>query len=128
MVTICLTTDRDKIMSVTIYHNQKCSKSRQTLELLRSRGVALVIIEYLKDPPDRTTLKKLLRMLGLKPRELMRRQEKVYKEAGLDRDDLSEDALISAMIRHPILIERPIVVTKGKAVIGRPPENVLEIL
>jgi len=115
-------------MSVTIYHNPKCSKSRQTLELLRSKGFKPVVIEYLKDPPDKTTLHKILRMLKLKPRDLMRKKEEIYKEAGLDRENLSEDALISAMIKNPILIERPIVIANNKAAIGRPPEKVLEIL
>ena len=115
-------------MRVTIYHNPKCSKSRQTLELLRSKGIEPVVIEYLKDPPDQATLKKILYMLKLKPRELMRRKEDIYSKAGLDRGTLSDAALITAMIEHPILIERPIVVANGKAAIGRPPENVLEIL
>lgn len=115
-------------MSVTIYHNPKCSKSRQTLELLRSKGIKPVIIEYFKEPPDKTTLKKILRLLKLKPRDLMRKQEDIYKKAKLDREDLDDDALISAMVKHPVLIERPIVLTDGKAAIGRPPENVLEIL
>jgi arsenate reductase len=115
-------------MSVTIYHNPKCSKSRQTLELLQSRGFKPVIIEYLKEPPDQATLKKVLRLLNMKPRELMRRKEDAYKTARLDREDLDDDALISAMIKHPILIERPIVLANGKAAIGRPPEKVLEIL
>lgn len=115
-------------MSVTLYHNPKCSKSRQTLELLRSKGIQPVIIEYLKDPPDMATLKKLLRLLQLKPRDLMRKKEDIYKKAKLDREDLDDDALISAMIKHPVLIERPIVLANGKAAIGRPPENVLAIL
>ena len=115
-------------MNVTIYHNPKCSKSRQTLELLRSRGVEPVIIEYLRKPPDQATLKKVLRLLKMKPRELMRRKEDIYKKARLDRADLDDDALISAMIKHPILIERPIVLANGKAALGRPPESVLDIL
>ena len=115
-------------MRVTIYHNPKCSKSRQTLELLRSKGIKPVILEYLKEPPDKDTLKKILRLLKLKPRDLMRKKEDIYKKAKLDRDDLGDDALISAMIKHPVLIERPIVLAHGKASIGRPPENVLEIL
>jgi len=115
-------------MSITIYHNPKCSKSRQTLELLKSRGIKPVIIEYLKEPPDQATLKKILRLLKMKPRELMRTREDIYKKARLDREDLGDDALISAMIKHPILIERPIVLANGKAAIGRPPENVLEII
>ena len=115
-------------MSVTIYHNPKCSKSRQTLELLHAKGIQPVIVEYLKTPPDQATLKKILRLLKLKPRELMRIKEDVYTKAKLDREDLGDDALISAMIKHPVLIERPIVLANGKAAIGRPPENVLEIL
>ena len=115
-------------MSVTIYHNPKCSKSRQTLALLRSRKIEPVIIAYLKDPPDKATLKKILRLLKLKPRELMRTKEDIYKKAGLDRGSLTDDALITAMIKHPVLIERPIVLANDKAVIGRPPENILGIL
>ena len=115
-------------MSVTIYHNPKCSKSRQTLELLRSKGIQPVIIEYLQEPPDQDTLKKILRLLKLKPRDLMRKKENIYKKARLDREDLDNDALIAAMIKHPVLIERPIVLANGKAALGRPPENVLGIL
>lgn len=115
-------------MSVTIYHNPKCSKSRQTLELLQAQGIKPVVVEYLRDPPDKTALKRILRLLKLKPRELMRKHENIYREAGLARENLSDDALIAAMIKHPILIERPIVVANGKAAIGRPPEKVLEIL
>lgn len=115
-------------MSVTIYHNPKCSKSRQTLELLRAKGIEPVVIEYLKDPPDQATLKKILRLLGMKPRELMRKNEDIYKKTGLDRDSLTDDALLAIMIKHPVLIERPIVLANGKAAIGRPPEKVFEIL
>lgn len=114
-------------MTVTLYHNPKCSKSRQTLELLRAKGIEPVVIEYLKTPPDKTTLKMILGMLGLKPRELLRKKEEIYKKAGLDRD-LSDEAIISAMIKHPVLMERPIVLAQGKAAIGRPPEKVLKIL
>ncbi len=115
-------------MKVTIYHNPRCSKSRQTLELLRSRGIEPEIIEYLNTPPDKTTLKKILRLLKLTPRELMRKKEDAYKKAKLDDKTLGTDALISAMLKHPVLMERPIVLANGKAAIGRPPENVLEIL
>mgnify|MGYP001438146292 CR=1 FL=1 len=115
-------------MSVTIYHNPKCSKSRQTLELLRSKGIKPVIIEYLKEPPDKTTLQMILRLLKLKPQDIMRKNEDIYKKLRLDRKDLGDDALISAMIKHPMLIERPIVLANGMAAIGRPPENILEIL
>ncbi len=115
-------------MTVTIYHNPRCSKSRQTLELLRRQGMEPRIIEYLKNPPDKSELKRLLNLLGLAPRELMRRKEDAYKANGLDAGDLSDDQLVDAMIEHPVLIERPIVLANGKAAIGRPPENVLEIL
>ena len=115
-------------MKTTLYHNPRCSKSRATLELLKSKGVEPQIVEYLKSPPDAATLKKILSLLGMSPRELMRQNETVYKEAGLDNSGLSDDDLINAMIEHPILIERPIFLANGKATIGRPPENVLTIL
>ena len=115
-------------MSVTIYHNPRCSKSRQTFALLEEKGVEFEVVEYLKTPPDAATIKNLLFMLGLSPRELMRKGEKVYKENNLADKSLSDDQLIEAMVEHPILIERPIVVSGGKAAIGRPPESVLEIL
>ena len=115
-------------MKVTIYHNPRCSKSRATLKLIEEGGHAPVVVEYLKTPPSAGTLKQLLRQLGMKPRDLLRKQEKAYKEAGLDQAGISDDAIIAAMVEHPILIERPIVVVDDRAVIGRPPENVLEIL
>ena len=115
-------------MSTEIYHNPRCSKSRQTLELIRERGIEPEIHEYLKTPPDRATLERLLDQLGLEPRDLMRRKEPEYKALGLDDPALTRDRLIQAMIDHPRLIERPIVVSGGKAVLGRPPERVLDIL
>ena len=115
-------------MTVTIYHNPRCSKSRQTLELLKNNGVQPEIIEYLKSPPDAKTLGELLGYLGLSPRELIRNKETTYKENGLDDNDLTDKQLIEAMVNNPILIERPIVVANGKAVLGRPPENVLDII
>jgi arsenate reductase (glutaredoxin) len=115
-------------MTVTIYHNPRCSKSRQALTLLRDEGVEPQIIEYLKTPPDTATLEHLLTMLGLEPRELMRKKEKEFKENDLANPDLSRDALIAAMVAHPKLIERPIVVKDDKAALGRPPEAVLDIL
>ena len=115
-------------MTVTIYHNPRCSKSRATLELLRERGIEPGIIEYLKDPPTTAVLEDLLRRLGLEPRDLMRRKEPEYAELGLDDPGLSRAALIDAMVTHPRLIERPIVVKGGRAALGRPPESVLEIL
>lgn len=115
-------------MKVTIYHNPRCSKSRQTLELLQSRGIKPEIVEYLKTPPSKSKLKDILKLLELDPRELMRRNEDEYKKAKLDNPKLTKDQLIDAMIKHPVLIERPIVLANGKAAIGRPPEKVLEIL
>jgi len=115
-------------MKVTIYHNPRCSKSRQTLALLQEQQVTPDVVEYLDTPPDTATLTRILDMLGLEPRQLMRTHEKEYKEAGLDNNDLSREQLIAAMVKYPILIERPIVVRNNKAAIGRPPEKVLEIL
>jgi arsenate reductase (glutaredoxin) len=115
-------------MSITIYHNPKCSKSRQTMELLQQNGITPTVIEYLKTPPTVDTLKAILSQLGMAPRELMRKKEDIYAELNLDNPSLSDDALINAMIKHPILIERPIVLANGKAALGRPPEQVLDIL
>ncbi|WP_417317313.1 arsenate reductase (glutaredoxin) [Emcibacter sp.] len=116
-------------MTVTIYHNPRCSKSRQTLALLEEQGIAPEVVEYLNDVPTREQLADILKMLGLSSaRDLMRKKEAEYKENGLDDESLSEDQLLEAMTRHPKLIERPIVVKGGKAAIGRPPESVLEIL
>jgi arsenate reductase len=113
-------------MAVTIYHNPRCGKSRDTLALLEKRGIQPRIVEYLKTPPDAATLKQLLKQLGLKPRQLLRKKEAA--EAGLDDPKLSDDQLIAGMVKHPITIERPIVVNGDKAALGRPPEPVLEIL
>ncbi len=114
--------------TLTMYHNPRCSKSRTTLELLKTKGKEPQLVEYLKEPPTAETLNAILDMLGMEPRELMRKKEKEYTEAGLDNPDLSRDELIAAMVEHPRLIERPIVIANGKAAIGRPPEKVLEIL
>jgi len=115
-------------MSTTIYHNPKCSKSRQTMELLKENGVTPTIIEYLKTPPTAEALKAILAQLGMAPRDLMRKKEDIYTELNLDDPSLSDDDLIGFMIAHPILIERPIVLTNGKAALGRPPEQALDIL
>jgi len=115
-------------MTTTIYHNPRCSKSRQTLALLRDKGIEPVVVEYLTETPDTATLAGLLDMLGLEPRQLMRRSEAVYRELNLADPALGRDALIAAMVANPILIERPVVVANGQARIGRPPESVLEIL
>ena len=115
-------------MAVTIYHNPRCSKSRATLKLLQERGIAPEIVEYLKTPPDAATLDGLLTGLGMEPRDLMRKKEAPYRENGLGDEGLSREALIAAMVADPILIERPIVVSGGRAALGRPPEAVLDIL
>jgi arsenate reductase len=115
-------------MTVTLYHNPRCSKSRATLELLKSKGIEPNIVEYLKTPPTAAELDAILKQLGIEPRALMRKGESAYKEAGLDDPNLDRAALIAAMAEHPVLIERPILLANGKAAIGRPPENVLNIL
>ncbi|MBL3590112.1 MAG: arsenate reductase (glutaredoxin) [gamma proteobacterium endosymbiont of Lamellibrachia anaximandri] len=115
-------------MSVEIFHNPRCSKSRQTLQLLKDNGVEPEIVEYLKTPPNRDTLEQVLDMLGMEPRDLMRKKENEYKENNLNDASLTRDQLIDAMIAHPKLIERPIVIKNGKAALGRPLEQVLEII
>jgi len=114
-------------MSVTMWHNPRCSKSRQTLDLLRENGVDPRIVEYLKTPPSADEISAVLGLLGIDARALMRTKEAVYKELNLGGVD-SEAALISAMTKNPTLIERPVVLANGKAAIGRPPEAVLDIL
>ena len=115
-------------MEILIYHNPRCSKSRQTLEILQQQGIQATVIEYLKTPPNHQQLDSLLRGLEMQPRELMRSGEAEYKQQGLDDPTLSRDQLIEAMIEFPKLIERPIVVAGDQMVIGRPPEAVLTIL
>ena len=115
-------------MSVRIYHNNRCSKSRATLALLEERGIVCDVVNYLDTPPSSSELMQLLDMLGMTPRELMRTSEAEYSELGLDDPALDDTTLIAAMVSHPRLIERPIVVSHGKAAIGRPPEAVLSIL
>ena len=114
-------------MTTTIYHNPRCSKSRQALELLERQGADIHIIRSLDPPPDAATLVELLERLGLSARELMRKGEDPYKELNLANPELSEAQLVQAMVDYPKLIERPIVIREGKAVIGRPPERVLEL-
>ena len=115
-------------MPITIYHNPKCSKSRQTLKLLEDQATDIDVIEYLKNPPTVKKLKEILSLLKFFPRELMRKKETEYKELMLSNSNLSDEDLIESMVKHPILIERPIVLANGKAVLGRPPENVLNII
>ncbi|MBN7798479.1 arsenate reductase (glutaredoxin) [Parahaliea mediterranea] len=110
-----------------IYHNPRCSKSRNTLALLQERGVEPDVVLYLESPPDAGALEALLQKLGKTPAELVRRGEAEYKDLGLGKDS-SDDELLRAMASHPKLIERPIVVRGDRAVLGRPPENVLELL
>ncbi|MBQ0728900.1 MAG: arsenate reductase (glutaredoxin) [Thalassolituus oleivorans] len=113
---------------ITIYHNPRCSKSRETLALLEEQGITPVIVEYLKDIPSAETLRDVLTKLGLTPRQLLRTKEDDYKVLNLSDTSLSDDALIEAMCAHPKLIERPIVIKGKNARIGRPPQQVLEIL
>jgi arsenate reductase len=113
-------------MPVTIYHNPRCTTSRRTLALLRERGVELHIVEYLKTPPSAPELKRILGQLNMPAAKLLRKKEATV--AGIDAKVLSEDQLIAAMIENPIVIERPIVISDGKAALGRPPEAVLSVL
>jgi len=115
-------------MSITIYHNPRCSKSRETLKLLQERGIEPEVREYLKDVPTADEIRDVLTALGISARELLRTKEAEYKEAGLDDSSLDDTAVIDAMTRFPKLIERPIVIKDDQARIGRPPESVLEIL
>ncbi|HDT6510819.1 TPA: arsenate reductase (glutaredoxin) [Klebsiella aerogenes] len=115
--------------AVKIYHNPRCSKSRDTLSLLKANGIDPEVVLYLETPPDAATLRQLLKMLNMSSaRELMRQKEDLYKSLNLADPQLSEEALIKAMVENPKLIERPIVVSNGQARIGRPPEQVLEIV
>jgi arsenate reductase len=115
-------------MKLKIYHNPRCSKSRQALQLLRDRDQEPEIVEYLKEPPTARELDRILKLLELEPRQLMRRKEPEYQANDLDNPKLSRAELIAAMVAHPKLIERPIVIKDGKAALGRPPEQVLDIL
>ena len=113
---------------ISIYHNPKCSKSRQALALLKEKGYEPDVIEYLKTPPDATTLKQVLKKLGIGPRQVLRTKEAEYKELGLDNPDLSDEQIIDAIIKAPRLLERPIVVRGNEAAIGRPTEAILPLL
>jgi len=115
-------------MSVTIFHNPRCSKSRQTLSLIQEKNIDINIIEYLKTPPDISQLKLILKKLGYEPRQLMRKSEQIYKDLDLGNENKTTEDLVIAMAQNPILIERPIVLSGEKAAIGRPPESVLNIL
>lgn len=113
-------------MNVTIYHNPRCSKSRAVLALIEEKGIKPRVVEYLADPPSAAELKRVLKMLGLRPAELLRAKE--ARDAGVDPAQYDDDGLIRKMVETPIMIERPIVVAGSKARLGRPPEQVLEIL
>ena len=113
---------------VTIYHNPRCSKSRQTLALIEEKGIEPEIVLYLETPPSADALTDLLGKLGISARQLLRKGEDAYKENNLKDDSLSDSQLVAAMVEFPKLIERPIVVKGDKAVLGRPPENVLELI
>ena len=113
---------------ISIYHNPRCSKSRQTLQILEDNKIAPEIVLYLENPPTAEELKDILAKLGIKARGLLRKGEDAYKENQLKDDSLTEDQLIAAMVKFPKLIERPIVVKGAKAVLGRPPENVLALI
>lgn len=115
-------------MTVTIYHNPKCGTSRNTLAMIRASGEGPEIIEYLKTPPSRERLVELLGLMRMKPRDLLRRKGTPHDELGLDDPKWSDDELIDFMLAHPILIERPIVVSEKGAVLARPSEKVLDVL
>lgn len=115
-------------MTVTIYHNPRCSKSRQTLALIQAKNISPTIIEYLKSDLCDSDIKHIVQSLDNNVRSIIRTSEPVYKQLNLDNDSLSEHSLINAIINHPELLQRPIVLNNNTAVIGRPPEKVLEIL
>ena len=112
---------------VKIWHNPRCSKSRNAAQLLEERGVEAEVVRYLDTPPTKEEIKEVLKMLGISARELMRTKEAIYKELGL-KDVEDEEKLIEAMAAHPKLIERPVVIKDGKAAIGRPIEKIVELL
>ena len=113
-------------MTTTIWHNPRCSKSRQTLALLEEHGISAAVRLYLDTPPSAAEVAEVLNQLGMRPWELLRRGEKVFKELGLNKDT-ADEAVIAAMSANPILIERPIVIHGGRAALGRPPESVLGV-
>ncbi|WP_294957712.1 arsenate reductase (glutaredoxin) [Sulfurovum sp.] len=113
-------------MAIKIWHNNRCSKSREALKLLEERGEELVVYHYLKETPDMDDIKTVLKRLGIKAKDLIRTKEKIFKELELTEVE-DEETLIKAMVEHPTLIERPIIITESKAIIGRPPALVLEL-
>ena len=121
-------TNHESPARVTIYHNPRCSKSRTALQLLCDRGIEPTVVEYLQTPPDAKTLDRLLTLLKMEPRDLMRKGEQEYRALKLADPKLTRAQLIAAMVKHPILIERPIVVSGQKAIVARPPERVAEVV
>lgn len=117
-----------EIMQVTIYHNPRCSKSRQALALLQENNIDPNIVLYLDTPPKPTEIKSLLSLLGMSAQEIIRKKEKEYSELELNKENLSENELIETLSKHPKLIERPILVVNNKAIIARPPEKLLEVI
>ena len=113
---------------LVMYHNPSCSKSRETLQILENNNLCPTVIEYLDNPPTRQELKKIIEMLGISARDLLRTTEQIYEDANLDSDAISEDQIIAEICAHPVLLQRPIVVSGDRAVIGRPPARVLEII
>ncbi len=128
--TSTITNFKEYIMSdtTTIYHNPRCSKSRAAMELLTEKSFKFEVVKYLDTPPNKEAITDLLEMLGLEPRELMRKGEQEYRDNNLADENLSRDDLIEAMVKFPKLLERPIVVKNGKAAIGRPIQNIIDIL
>lgn len=110
-----------------IYHNPRCTKSRETLKLIEDKGIKPKVVEYLKNPPSAAELKNIIKLLGVPVMEIVRKKEDAYKESGISKA-VSDDKIIEILVKNPTLIERPIVVSGNKAAIGRPPENVLAIL
>jgi arsenate reductase len=123
-----MATGDPNMTDLTLYHNPRCSKSRSALQLLEERGLTPAIVRYLETPLNAAQLQELLGKLGIRPRQLLRTGEDEYKALGLDDPQLTDEQLITAMTSHPKLIERPILVAGDKAVVGRPPESILEIL
>ncbi len=115
-------------MSVIIWHNPRCSKSRTGLALVEEQGIEPTVVRYLENPPSSEELDRVLGLLGMEPRDLMRRKETIYTELGLDDQGLTRSELIAAMVENPKLIERPVVINGDQAALGRPPEAILEIL
>lgn len=111
-----------------IYHNPRCSKSRETLKILQDNNRQAEVIEYLHEPPNKQDLAKIIKMLGISPRQLLRTTEPEYKDAGLDDESISDEHITAAICRNPVLLQRPIVIQGNKAIIGRPPSKVLEII